>query len=479
MAAGRAAGRRTVDALIVGSGPNGLAAAVELARVGLSVRVLEARDEIGGGTRTAELTRPGFRHDVCSAIHPLALASPFFSKLDLPSRGVEFVQPDAPLAHPLDGGRAAMLRRSVEETSAGLGVDADTYRRLMAPLVAAGPKLFDDLLAPIRVPGHPATLARFAWVGVRGAESLARRFDDERTRALIAGVAAHSIQRLDDKLTAGLALLLMVAAHMVGWPLVRGGSGEIARALGAALEDLGGEIETGHPVSSFDDLPDARVVMFDVSPRQLERIAGDRLPAKYRRRLTRWRYGPGVFKVDFALDGPVPWTASECADAATVHLGGTLEEIAQSEKEVDARRAPERPFVLVAQPSLFDDTRAPAGKHTLWAYCHVPSHSEADMTEVIERQIERFAPGFRDLVLARHVRGPAELERDNGNYVGGDISGGIQDLPQLLMRPAPRWDPYSTPNPGIYICSASTPPGAGVHGMCGYGAARSVLRRSA
>jgi phytoene dehydrogenase-like protein len=271
----------------------------------------------------------------------------------------------------------------------------------------------------------------------------------------------------------------MVSAHMVGWPLVKGGSSEIARALGDALSELGGEIETGHPVEGFDDIPDARVVLFDVAPRHVEKIAGDRLPDKYRRRLVRWRHGPGVFKVDFALDGPVPWAARDCAGAATVHVGGTLEEIALSEKEVAARRPPERPFVLVAQPSLFDETRAPAGKHTLWAYCHVPGYSETDMTDAIERQIERFAPGFRDLVLARHARGPARLESDNANYIGGDISGGVQDLPQLLMRPAPRWDPYSTPNPGIYICSASTPPGAGVHGMCGYRAARSVLRRGA
>jgi phytoene dehydrogenase-like protein len=472
------AGRHAVDALVVGSGPNGLAAAVELARVGLSVRVLEARDTIGGGTRTQELTLPGFKHDVCSAIHPLALASPFFRKLQLESRGVEFIQPDAPLAHPLDGGRAAVLSRSIEETAARLGSDGASYRSLMEPLVASGTKLFEDLLAPIRIPNHPLPLARFAWRGVGGAEGLAHKFDGETTRALIAGVAAHSIQRLDRRMTAGLALILLVSAHMVGWPLVKGGSAELARGLAEALRDLGGEIETGHPVESFADLPDARAVIFDVTPRQLVHIAGDRLPGKYRKTLSQWRYGPGVFKVDFALAGPVPWSSAECSRAATVHVGGSFEEVALSESEVAARRVPERPFVLVAQPSVFDDTRAPAGQHTLWAYCHVPNHSKVDMTAAIEQQIERFAPGFRDLVLARSSRSPAELEDDNANYVGGDITGGIQDFRQLLMRPAPRWDPYSTPNPGIFICSSSTPPGAGVHGMCGYRAARSVLRRA-
>ena len=473
-----AAGRHAVDAVVVGSGPNGLAAAVELTRVGLSVRVLEAHDDIGGGTRTEELTLPGFRHDVCSAIHPLALASPFFDRFDLAARGVEFVQPEIPLAHPLDGGRAAVLHRSVDETAVGLGADGHSYEELMKPLVANAPKLFDDLLGPIRIPRHPLTLARFAQRGLPGAASLASGFDDDRTRALIAGVGAHSIQRLDRRGTAGLALILMLSGHAVGWPLVRKGSSEIARALGDALRDFGAEVETGHRVDSFDDIPDARVTVFDVTPRHLARIAGDRLPAKYRKRLTEWRHGPGVFKVDFALDEPAPWAAPECERAATVHVGGSLEEIALSESEVAAHRIPERPFVLVAQPSLFDDSRAPDGKHTLWAYCHVPSRSDADMTETIERQIERFAPGFKDVVLARSSRGPSELEADNANYVGGDISGGVQDLPQLLARPAPRWDPYSTPNPSIFICSSATPPGAGVHGMCGSHAARSVLDRA-
>ena len=462
----------------MGAGPNGLAAAVELARVGLKVRLIEAQDDIGGGTRTEALTLPGFRHDVCSAVHPLALASPYFSKLGLAGRGVEFVHPPIPLAHPLEGGRVALLHRSVETTAASLGADEETYRSVIGPLVNDAPALFEDLLAPIRVPRHPVALARFGLRGARGADGLAHRFEEERTRALVAGVAAHSMSALDRSPTAGLALLLIVAAHHVGWPIVRGGSSGIASALGALFEELGGEIETGHRVERIDELPPARAMLFDVTPRRLAAIAGDRLPARYRRRLTEYRHGPGVFKMDFALDGPIPWSAPECAQAGTVHLGGSFEEIALSEKEVAARRAPDRPFVLLAQPGNFDDTRAPAGKQAVWAYCHVPARSEVDMTEAIESQIERFAPGFRDRVLARHSFGPAALEARNPNYVGGDINGGVQDILQILGRPALRWDPYSTPARDVYICSSSTPPGAGVHGMCGYLAARSALRRS-
>lgn len=473
-----ASGRGDVDALVVGSGPNGLSAAIELARAGLSVRVIEAHDEIGGGTRTAELTLPGFRHDVCSAIHPLALASPFFRKLRLEDQGVEFIQPPAAVAHPIDHGRAAVLERSVEDTARALGGDGPAYRKLLGPLVRTSGELFHDLLRPLRVPAHPVALARFGLRGAGGAEQLARRFEGPEARALLAGAAAHSIRPLDRSPTAGLALLLLIAGHEVGWPLARGGSSEIARALGDVLVSLGGEVETGHLVKSIDELPPARAVLFDVTPRRLVEIVGDRLPPRYRRRLTGWRHGPGVFKVDYALDGPIPWTAEECSRAATVHLGGTLEEIAYAEKEVAARRVPTRPFVLLAQPTLFDPTRAPPGKHVAWAYCHAPSGSTADLTKAIDDQIERFAPGFRDLVLDRHATDARALESYNPNYVGGDITGGVQDLPQLIMRPAPRWDPYSTPAEGIYLCSSSTPPGAGVHGMCGFLAARSALRRS-
>jgi len=472
-----AARGRDVDALIVGSGPNGLSAAVELARAGLSVRVIEARDELGGGTRTAELTLPGFRHDVCSAIHPLALVSPFFRKIRLEDHGVEFIQPPAALAHPLDDGRAAMLERSIAETASSLGPDGETYGALMRPLVERAEHLFRDLLAPLRMPKHPLSLARFGARGAWSAERVARKFRGDAARALIAGAAAHSIQPLDRSPTGGLALLFLLAGHSVGWPLVRGGSSEITRALTEMLTALGGEIETGHEVKSMDDLPPARAVLFDVTPRQLVRIAGDRLPPRYRRRLSSWRHGPGIFKVDYALDGPIPWTAKECSRAATVHVGGTFAEVAYAEKEVYARRLPEKPFVLLAQPTLFDPSRAPKDKHTVWAYCHAPSGSKEDLGPAIDRQIERFAPGFRDLVLARHSVDSQTIEAHNPNYVGGDISGGVQDLPQLLMRPSARWDPYSTPTDGIYICSSSTPPGAGVHGMCGYLAARSALRR--
>ncbi|HEY7876141.1 MAG TPA: NAD(P)/FAD-dependent oxidoreductase, partial [Actinomycetota bacterium] len=448
------------------------------ARAGLSVRVLEARDEIGGGTRTTELTLPGFRHDVCSAIHPLALVSPFFRKLRLEEHGVEFLQPPVAVAHPLDDGTAALLERSVEDTATRLDDDADAYRALLAPLVAVAPDLLHDLLAPLRVPSHPFALLRFALSGAGGAEQLARRFDSPHARALLAGAAAHSVQPLDRSPTAGLALLLMLAGHVVGWPLVRGGSSEIGRALGEILTEHGGEIETGHVVTSMSDLPEARVVLFDVAPRRLVEIAGDRLPARYRARLMRWRHGPGVFKVDYALHEPIPWTAKECARSATVHLGGSLEEIARAEKDVFAGRVPERPFVLLAQPTLYDETRAPEGKHIAWAYCHAPAGSDADLNDAIDAQIERFAPGFREVVAARHSLDARTLEAYNPNYVGGDITGGVQDLLQLFMRPAPRWDPYSTPARDIFLCSSSTPPGAGVHGMCGYLAARSALRRS-
>ena len=463
------------DAVVVGSGPNGLAAAITLAREGWSVLVTERAETIGGGTRSARLTRRGYVHDVCSAIHPLAAGSPFFADVPLAEHGLELVQPPAPLAHPLDDGTAVVLERSVEETAAGLGPDGRAYRRMIEPLVRDKGRLVPFVLGPRPLPRHPFAAARFGLLGVRSAVRLARRFQGDRARALLAGLAAHSLQPLHRSPTASFALVLGLFAHAYGWPVARGGSQSIADALASYLRSLGGEIETGRDVESMDELPKARAILLDLTPRQVIRIAGHRFPSRYLRALGRYRYGPGVFKVDWALDGPVPWRAEECSRAATIHVGGTLEEIAAYEAAIWERQVPERPYVLVAQQSLFDDSRAPRGRQTLWAYCHVPNGSRIDMTDRIESQIERFAPGFRDRVLARHTMNAVEVEAHNPNYVGGDINGGVQDLLQLYTRPAPRLNPYSTPVDGLYLCSSSTPPGGGVHGMCGYLAARTVL----
>jgi phytoene dehydrogenase-like protein len=466
------------DVVVVGAGPNGLAAAVALARAGLSVRVLEAHDTPGGGTRTLPLTLPGFLHDVCSAIHPMAVASPFFSQLPLAEHGLAWAHPGAPLAHPLDDGTAAVLERSVEDTAAGLGEDADAYRRLMGPLVEAAAHLFADLLGPFRIPRHLFTAARFGLSALWSARRLAeRRFRGPRARALFAGLAAHSVLPLERPPSAAVGLMLGLAGHAVGWPFPRGGAQRIADALVSYLRSLGGEVVTGRRVAAVEELPPARAVLFDLSPRVVLNIAAGRLSGSYRRRLGRYRYGPGAFKIDYALSDPIPWAAADCGRAGTVHVGGTLGEIAAGEQAVWAGEHPERPFVLVAQCSPFDPTRAPPGRHTAWAYCHVPNGSAVDMTDRIEGQIERFAPEFRDCVLARAVRGPAAMEKDNPNYVGGDINGGVQDLWQLFTRPVASLDPYATSDPRLFLCSASTPPGGGVHGMCGYFAARSVLRR--
>jgi phytoene dehydrogenase-like protein len=466
------------DAVIVGSGPNGLAAAIELARSGWSVIVYEAMPTFGGGARTAELTLPGFHHDTCSAIHPLGLGSPFFRSLPLHEHGLEWIHPDAPLAHPLDDGTAMLLERSFDATGQTLGRDAAAYRRLFEPFARSWDKLAQDILGPFPFPPrHPLLLARFGLPSLLPGSALARLwFRDTRARALFAGCAAHSIMSLDTPISASFGLVLGLLGHAVGWPLPRGGSQNIANAMAAYLNTLGGKIVTGSPVSNIDDLPTSRVVLFDVTPRQLVRIAGHHLPDGYKRRLQAYRYGPGVFKVDWALARPIPWKAPECARAGTVHVGGTLEEIEHSEYEMAHGRVSERPFVLVAQQSLFDSTRAPQGKHTGWAYCHVPNGWTQDMTERIEAQIERFAPGFRNLILARHTISPAQWEERNPNYIGGDINGGVQDLGQLFTRPVARLVPYSTPNKRIYLCSSSTPPGGGVHGMCGYHAARAVLK---
>ncbi len=467
-------------AVVVGSGPNGLAAAVELARAGWPVVVREASETFGGGARSAELTLPGFVHDICSAVHPLGASSPFFRSLPLHQHGLEWIQPPRPLAHPLDDGTAVLLERSLDATAASLGRDGAGYRGLIEPLVGDWPRLEAALLQPlVRIPRHPLAQARFGLSAIRSARGLAEMsFAGERAQALFAGLAAHSILPLESAGSASFGLVLGILGHAVGWPIPCGGAQRIADALASTLHSLGGQILTGAPVESLDGLMPARAVLCDVTPSQLLRIAGSRLPASYRRALGRYRYGPGVFKVDWALNEPIPWRASDCTRAGTVHVGGTLEEIAASERAAWRGEHSDRPFVLLAQPSLFDPTRAPAGKHTAWAYCHVPNGSPVDMTERIERQIERFAPGFREVVLARHTMSPAELEKQNANLVGGDISGGANELRQIFARPALRAVPYATPVEGLYLCSASTPPGGGVHGMCGYNAARAALKQA-
>lgn len=466
------------DAIVVGSGPNGLAAAITLARQGLSVLVLEGKESIGGGMRTQELMLPGFLHDVCSAVHPLGIGSPFFQSLGLEGFGLEWIQPDLPVAHPLDGGSAVAPQRSLADTATDLHGDGAAYQRLMAPLAADWDKIVPEILGPLRLPRHPLAMARFGLAALQSAGGLAERtFAGPHARALFAGWAAHATLPLEKAATAGFGLVLGILGHVVGWPLPRGGSGRIATAMAAYLEMLGGRIETGVEVTSLSELPPARAILMAVTPRQLLSIAGDRLPAGYRRQLERYRYGPGIFKVDWALEQPIPWTAEPCRRAGTVHLGGTLEEIALCERQVWQGQYPARPFVIVTQPSLFDDSRAPVGQHTAWGYCHVPHGSELDMTARIEAQIERFAPGFRDCVLARHTMTSGDVQRYNPNYVGGDINGGAQDWRQLFTRPVPRLNPYSTPLPKLYICSSATPPGGGVHGMCGYHAAKTALKR--
>ena len=468
-------------AVVIGSGPNGLAAAITLARAGLEVEVHEAEEQLGGGLRSAELTLPGFVHDVCSSVHPLSLASPLFRTLEL---DVDWVQPDAPAAHPFDDGTAVLLERSLLATAAGLGRDDGAYQRLVGPLVESWREVERVLLGPH--PVSPRTLLRLGdqlggrglaaavRAGLSSARALAEgHFADERTRAWFAGHAAHSMLPLERRPSAGFGLTLAVLGHVVGWPFPRGGSQRLADALTAKLRDLGGEIRTS---SLVDSLPRADLVLADVVPRELLRLARGRLPERYERALHSYRHGPGAFKVDWALDGPIPWSTAECRRAGTVHLGGSLDEISASEWDAWRGRPAERPFVLLAQTSLFDPTRAPAGKHTAWAYCHVPNSSAEDMTERIEAQVERFAPGFHELVLARHTMGPAELEARNRNLVGGDLNAGAMDLGQLLLRPVRRPVPYRTPLTGVYLCSAATPPGGGVHGMCGFSAARVALR---
>ena len=466
------------DAVVVGSGPNGLAAAITLARAGCSVLVCEANATIGGGARSAELTRPGFVHDVCSAVHPLAAGSPFFKTLPLERFGLEWIQPEIPLAHPLDDGSAACLYRDVDLTAEQLRGDSSAYRRLMKPLASNWEKLANEFLQPmLHWPQHPLALARFGIPALCPATLLSKiLFRQEPARALFGGIAAHSFLPLESIASSAFALVLGIAGHAVGWPIPRGGSQAIANALASYLGELGGKIETNRRVENLNDLPKSRAVLLDLSAREFLRITCEQLPPTYRRRLESFRHGPGIFKIDYALSEPIPWRAEACHRAGTIHLGGTMDEMAAAERDVARGRIPERPFTLVAQQSLFDETRAPSGQHTLWAYCHVPFNCKIDVSDRMESQIERFAPGFRDCVLARHKMNAADLEISNPNLTGGDINGGAANLMQLIARPIFSPTPYRTAIKGVYLCSASTPPGGGVHGMCGYHAASAALR---
>ena len=467
------------DGIVVGAGPNGLAAAIRLAEAGQRVLLIEAADAVGGGTRSDTTTMPGYIHDICSAVHPLTFASPYLTKLPLAAYGLRWVFPGAPVAHPLDDGTAVVIERSVAATAAGLGRDGAAYYALMAPLVRNWHKIMPQILRPWPLPRRPFALAQFGVRALWPAALLAKTlFREERARALIAGNAAHIMLPLEDVTTAAPALVLMTLAHITGWPFPAGGAQQIGHALAAHFRSLGGEIVTGQRIEHLAQLPQHRAALFDLTPRQLLAIAGDALPSGYRRSLEHYRYGAGVFKIDFAIEGEIPWRAAECHRAGTLHLGGTLDEIAASERAIAAGEIPSQPYVLLAQQSLFDRSRAPAGKNTVWAYCHLPHGSTEDMTSRIEAQIERFAPGFQQRILARTVRGPQALEAYNANYIGGDINGGAQDIFQLYSRPVAKLDPYATPNPRIYLCSSSTPPGGGVHGLCGYYAAESALRRS-
>jgi phytoene dehydrogenase-like protein len=465
-----------LDAVVIGSGPNGLSAAITLARAGREVVVYEASDVIGGGTKSAELTLPGFVHDVCSAVHPLGIASPFFQSLPLDKHGLEWIQPPAPLAHPLDDGPPVMLQRSLEATAAALGKDEKAWRNLFRGLLRGWPDLKRDLLGPVKLmPSRPIDMANFGMHALMPASTLARVcFSEGRARALFGGIAAHSILPLTQTASSAIGMVLALAGHADGWPLPRGGSQAIARALASYLGTLGGRILTSTPISFLAQMPPSRVILLDLTPRQVLKIAGERFKPAFRASLEKYRYGPGVFKIDWALKAPIPWKSPECATAATVHLGGTMEEMIVSEKACWEGAYADKPYVLLTQPSLFDSTRAPAGQHTAWAYCHVPHGSPRDCTEAIERQVERFAPRFRDVILARHIFDPEKLEAQNANLVGGDIGGGAVTLPQLFFRPTRRL--YATSDPAIFICSSSTPPGGGVHGMCGHHAAQMALK---
>jgi phytoene dehydrogenase-like protein len=469
--------KKDYDAVVVGSGPNGLSAAIVLQKAGLSVLLVEGKSTIGGGLRSSALTLPGYIHDVCSAIHPFAARSPFFRSLPLESHGLEFIYPSIAAAQPFDNGTAALLQSSVDGTAQSLGQDAGSYRKLVEPILINWDKIFPFLMNPLSLPAHPIALAKFGYYGMLSVSGLVKRhFQSMQARGLFAGMAAHSVLPFTNLTTSAIALIFLLLGHDSGWPLPKGGSQQMANALASYFLSLGGRIETNFTVSSLEQLPSSHAVMLDITPKQLLQIAGHKLSSFYSWQMKRFRYGPGVFKIDWALDSPIPFIAEGCRQAGTVHIGNTFEEIAETEKNTWNGKHADRPFVLLAQQSLFDDSRAPRGKHTAWAYCHVPSGSTKDMTEQIENQVERFAPGFRERVLGRHVMNSSDLEMYNPNNIGGDIGGGVQDIGQLFTRPALRFSPYRTSAKGIYLCSSSTAPGGGVHGMCGYHAAKKALK---
>lgn len=467
--------KKEFDAIVVGSGPNGLAAAIVMQQAGLSVLLIEGRNEVGGGLATQELTLPGFLHDTCSAIHPLAAGSPFFQTLPLTDFGLQYVDPFIAAAHPFDDGRAAVLKGDVAETARLLGSDESAYRELMDKIVEDWPLIDRDVLAPLHFPKHPFAMADFGRKALSSALHLSKRFQTKEAKGLWAGMAAHSLQPLSNLATSAIGLVLLTAGHLQGWPVPLGGSHRIAKALASYFLSIGGKIQTGFYVTGLRQLPSSHAVLFDVTPQQLLQIAGHHFSSLYKWQLERYRYGMGVFKIDWALADPIPFLAPECRQAGTVHLGGSIEEIAAGEKAVSKGHYPKTPFVLLAQQSLFDASRAPAGKHTAWAYCHVPNGSTVDMTKAIEGQVERFAPGFQECILGRHTMNTVQMQAYNPNYIGGDINGGVIDVRQLFTRPALRMSPYRTSAKGIYICSSSTPPGGGVHGMCGYYAAKRAL----
>lgn len=468
--------KRDYDAIVVGSGPNGLAAAILMQQQNLRVLLVEGKEVIGGGLTSAQLTLPGFTHDVCSAIHPMALASPFFKTLPLANFGLNYIQPDLAAAHPFDGGGAAILDHSIEKTAEYLGADNSTYINLMRSVTQTWPLIDQDALGPLSFPKHPLAMAGFGLKALTSASSFVDRFKEKEARGLFAGMAAHSIQPLNNLSTTAIGLVLMASGHMQGWPIPKGGSGAIAQALAGYFKSIGGEIQTGTYVKSLEQLPSTHAILFDVTPKQLLEIAGHKFSSLYKWQLERYRYGMGVFKVDWALDGPIPFTNADCRRAGTIHIGNTYEDIAAGELETSRGHQSNKPFVLLAQQSLFDASRAPEGKHTAWAYCHVPNGAKLDMTAAIENQVERFAPGFKDLILAKHTMNTAQMQEHNHNYIGGDINGGIMDIRQLFTRPVLRWSPYKTSSKGLYICSSSTPPGGGVHGMSGYHAAKKALK---